>query len=116
MVQHGVELGFPCEGVPTKTQETPASCREPLGKPHFRHIGYLLTIFFVLIQMASGQSVPSDKSTLPDKPEPSDQSHLAYPADQPYQTNSADLAEQDNPTDPADQQPHRPRVVQQSGG
>jgi hypothetical protein len=117
MVHTGLlDLGCSFEAVPTNAREIRASVRKPLGKTHFRHIGYFLTIFFVLIQVASGQSVPSDNSTLPDKPEPSDQSHLAYPANQPYQTNSADLAEQDNPTDPADQQPHRPRVVQQSGG
>ena len=116
MVHTGLDLGCPFEDVPTNARETRASFRKPRGKLHFRHIGYFLTIFFVMIQMASGQSVPSDNSTLPDKPEPSDQSYLAYPANRPYQTASADLADPNNPTDPADQQPHRPRVVQQSGG
>lgn len=111
-----LDSGYPFEAVLTNAQETRASLRKPPGTSRFRRTGYFLTTFFVLIQMASGQSVPPDNSTLPDKPEPSDRFDAAYPAYQGYQANSADVDNPPTPTDPAEPQSHRSRVVLQSGG
>jgi hypothetical protein len=103
---------YQSEDILTSPQECGASIRKPLGKPNVQRSIYLLVIFFAMIQMAPGQSLPSEKATLPDKPEPAAQYNPANTANSDTSADAVDSANSDNS---ADAQSHRSPMVPPSG-